>query len=50
VTTTLPSLSADLFEHIGRIRDLAKTAIEKLDNLYDFYRAKVDERMNRNIY
>ena len=41
---------ADLFEHIGRIRDLAKEAIEKLDNLYDFYRAKVDERMNRNMY
>ncbi|SFP64906.1 CorA family divalent cation transporter [Hydrogenimonas thermophila] len=41
---------ADLFEHIGRIRDLAKAAMEKLDNLYDFYRAKVDERMNRNMY
>jgi len=41
---------ADLFEHMGRIRDLAKAAIEKLDNLYDFYRAKVDERMNRNMY
>ncbi len=41
---------ADLMEHMGRIRDLAKAAIEKLDNLYDFYRAKVDERMNRNMY
>ncbi len=41
---------ADLFEHMGRIRDLAKAAMEKLDNLYDFYRAKVDERMNRNMY
>ncbi|BDY13114.1 magnesium transporter CorA family protein [Hydrogenimonas cancrithermarum] len=41
---------ADLSEHMGRIRDLAKSAIEKLDNLYDFYRAKVDERMNRNMY
>ncbi|WP_457599065.1 CorA family divalent cation transporter [Hydrogenimonas sp.] len=41
---------ADLLEHMGRIRDLAKSAIEKLDNLYDFYRAKVDERMNRNMY
>ena len=41
---------ADLLEHMGRIRDLAKAAMEKLDNLYDFYRAKVDERMNRNIY
>ena len=41
---------ADLFEHMERIRDLAKAAMEKLDNLYDFYRAKVDERMNRNMY
>ena len=41
---------ADLLEHMGRIRDLARAAIEKLDNLYDFYRAKVDERMNRNMY
>ncbi len=41
---------ADLYEHMVRIRDLAKSAMEKLDNLYDFYRAKVDERMNRNVY
>ncbi len=41
---------ADLYEHMVRIRDLAKAAMEKLDNLYDFYRAKVDERMNRNVY
>ncbi len=41
---------ADLMEHMGRIRDLSKSAMEKLDNLYDFYRAKVDERMNRNMY
>lgn len=41
---------ADLFEHMERIRDLSKAAMEKLDNLYDFYRAKVDERMNRNMY
>ncbi len=41
---------ADILEHMGRIRDLAKSAMEKLDNLYDFYRAKVDERMNRNVY
>ncbi|WP_353661556.1 CorA family divalent cation transporter [Hydrogenimonas sp. SS33] len=41
---------ADLMEHMGRIRDLAKAAMDKLDNLYDFYRAKVDERMNRNMY
>ena len=41
---------ADLHEHMGRIRELAKAAMDKLDNLYDFYRAKVDERMNRNVY
>ncbi len=41
---------ADLYEHMVRIRDLAKAAMEKLDNLYDFYRAKVDERMNKNVY
>ncbi|RUM68816.1 MAG: magnesium transporter [Sulfurospirillum sp.] len=41
---------ADLYEHMVRIRDLAKAAMDKLDNLYDFYRAKVDEKMNRNVY
>ncbi len=41
---------ADILEHMGRIRDLSKAAMEKLDNLYDFYRAKVDERMNKNMY
>ncbi len=41
---------ADLYEHMVRIRDLAKAGMEKLDNLYDFYRAKVDEKMNRNVY
>ncbi len=41
---------ADILEHMGRVRDLAKSAMEKLDNLYDFYRAKVDERMNKNVY
>ncbi len=40
----------DLQEEISRVRDLAKAGAEKLDNLYDFYRAKVDERMNRNVY
>ena len=45
---TLPF--SDIAEHIGRIRDLSKAALEKLDNLYDFYRAKVDERMNKNVY
>jgi len=41
---------ADVYEHIKRISDLSKAALERLDNLYDFYRAKVDERMNKNIY
>jgi magnesium transporter len=41
---------ADLYEHMVRIRDLAKAAMDKLDNLYDFYRAKVDEKMNKNVY
>jgi len=41
---------ADLHEHIERIRNLAKASLDKLDHLYDFYRAKVDEKMNRNVY
>ena len=41
---------ADILEHMSRVRDLARSAMEKLDNLHDFYRAKVDERMNRNMY
>ena len=40
----------DLHEEISRVRDLAKACVEKLDNLYDFYRAKVDEKMNKNVY
>ena len=40
----------DINSQIERIRDLAKAAMEKLENLYDFYRAKVDERMNKNMY
>ncbi len=41
---------ADVYEHMIRIRDLSKDAMDKLDNLYDFYRAKVDEKMNKNVY
>jgi magnesium transporter len=41
---------ADVHEHMERIRDLAQAALDKLDHLYDFYRARVDERMNRNVY
>jgi len=40
----------DLLEHMVRIRDLSQSGLEKLENFYNFYRAKVDERMNRNIY
>lgn len=40
----------DLLEHIKRIKELSREAIEKLDNLYDFYRDIVDERMNKNMY
>jgi len=50
-STTFQELAyADLYEHMVRIRDLAQAAMDKLDNLYDFYRAKVDEKMNRNVY
>ncbi len=41
---------ADVYEHIERIRDLSKVSLDKLDHLYDFYRAKVDEKMNHNVY
>jgi magnesium transporter len=40
----------DILEHINRIKNLSTSAKEKLDNLYDFYRAKVDEKMNKNVY
>jgi len=40
----------DVLEHLNRLKDLSFSAMEKLDNLYDFYRAKVDEKMNRNMY
>jgi len=50
-TSTFDELAyADLHEHMVRIRELAKAAMDKLDNLYDFYRAKVDEKMNKNVY
>jgi len=40
----------DLLEHIRRVEQLSRSALEKLDNLYSFYRAKVDEKMNKNMY
>ncbi|MRI58498.1 MAG: magnesium transporter [Epsilonproteobacteria bacterium] len=36
----------DLHEHIDRSFRFAKAGIEKLDNLYSFYRAKMDEKTN----
>ena len=41
---------ADILEHMQRVRDLAKDGMDKLDNLHDFYRVKVDEKMNKNMY
>ncbi len=40
----------DLAEHVERSFDFAKSAIEKLDNLYSFYRAKMDEKMNKIMF
>jgi len=40
----------DLEEHINRSFRFAKNAIEKLDYLYEFYRAKQDEKMNKIMF
>jgi len=40
----------DVKEEAKRVYDLSKAAIDKLDNLYNFHRAKVDEKMNKNVY
>jgi len=40
----------DIKEETKRVFDLSKSALEKLENLYNFYRAKVDEKMNKNVY
>lgn len=40
----------DISEEINRVANLSKYMVEKLDNLYSFYRAKVDEKMNSNMY
>jgi len=37
-------------EETKRVYDLSKSALDKLDNLYNFYRAKVEEKMNKNVY
>ncbi len=40
----------DLEEHIDRAFRFSKSALEKLDNLYSFYRAKMDEKMNNIVF
>ena len=40
----------DLHEHINRSYRLSKSGLEKLDNLYNFYRAKSDEKMNSIMF
>jgi magnesium transporter len=40
----------DLHEHIDRSYRLSKSGLEKLDNLYNFYRAKSDEKMNNIMF
>jgi len=40
----------DLDEHINRAFRFAKNAIEKLDYLYEFFKAKQDEKMNKIMF
>ncbi len=40
----------DLTEHMKRAFSLSKSAIEKLDYLYDYHRARSDEKMNRIMF
>ncbi|NPA12022.1 MAG: magnesium transporter [Epsilonproteobacteria bacterium] len=40
----------DLREHFERSRQYAKSAIEKLDYLYEFFKAKQDEKMNKIMF
>ena len=40
----------DLEEHFNRAFRFSKSAIEKLDYLYEFYRAKQDEKMNKIMF
>ena len=40
----------DLQEHIERAFSYAKSLIEKLDNIYNFYRMQHDEKMNRIMF
>jgi len=40
----------DLEEHINRANRFAKNSIEKLDYLYEFFKAKQDEKMNKIMF
>jgi len=40
----------DLDEHINRSFRFSKNALEKLDYLYEFFKAKQDEKMNRIMF
>jgi magnesium transporter len=40
----------DLIEHVQRAFSLSKGGIEKLDYLYDFFRARQDEKMNNIMF
>jgi len=40
----------DLEEHMDRAFRFSKNSLEKLDNLYNFYRAKMDEKMNKIMF
>ncbi len=40
----------DLKEHFERALRFAKNAVEKLDYLYEFFRAKQDEKMNKIMF
>jgi len=40
----------DLKEHLQRAYNYAKSAREKLDYIYDYYRAKQDEKMNKIMF
>ena len=41
---------SDLEEHINRSFRFAKNAIDKLDYLYEFFKAKQDEKMNKIVF
>jgi len=41
---------SDIEEHLGRVKSLALSAEDRLDHLHDFYKTRVDEKMNKNMY